>query len=127
MSQYDYLKVLGSGGDDDGHMVLFVGARPRPQPATRAMVAADWFGEENRALQLLCYDTEDEVAVAVRYAADGSIAEVMLRDDLIDKVVRDDVTTDWMRKRDGAEDDDLDEPLPERTCSIDGESCESCT
>jgi hypothetical protein len=60
----------------------------------------DWYGEVREQAQILCYDIEDEPAVSIRYSDDGRVEEVMVRDDLIDKVVRDEDESPWMKKRD---------------------------
>ena len=65
-------------------------------------VYADWW---NDRLQLLAYDGQcDETAGAIRLNPDGSVAEIIVRDDLLDKVMREPVKqTAWGKERDDAE------------------------
>ena len=63
---------------------------------------ADW---HNDRLQLLTYDaSNDDAAVFVRLNPDGSVAEILVRDDLMSKVrsERGDATA-WQNERDGDE------------------------
>lgn len=59
----------------------------------------DWY---NNRLQVCVNDTqEDEPALHVRYNQDGSIAEIMVRDDLMSVVkIMDGPTTEWQKERD---------------------------
>ena len=61
----------------------------------------DWW---NDRLQILCYDGVcDEVAVYVRFNPDGTIAEVMLREDLRGKaVIESPEASAWTKERDGS-------------------------
>lgn len=60
----------------------------------------DWY---NDRLQILVHDQQDDAALHVRYNQDGTIAEILVRDDLMEKVRCEGslVTGDWQKERDG--------------------------
>ena len=69
--------------------------------ARDAMATLDWY---NDRLQILVLDGQcDEVAVFVRLNADGTIAEILIRDDLMSltKPERADALSAWRKSRDG--------------------------
>ena len=69
------------------------------------LVAQDVFGEADEQMQLLVYpagvDQETESAVSVRFNDDGSIAEVVVPDELSIRRWDDPDESDWLKRRDG--------------------------
>ena len=67
-------------------------------PHGTAQMALDYF---NGGFQALAYESaSDEQAVSVRYNADGSIAEIAVRRDLMSKVITNDQPSPWQNARD---------------------------
>ncbi len=69
--------------------------------AKGAGASFDWY---NDRLQILVYDgPEDEPALHVRYNADGTIAEIIVRNDLMGLVKPEGAMkmSEWQKERDG--------------------------
>ncbi|VGO12614.1 hypothetical protein PDESU_01167 [Pontiella desulfatans] len=69
------------------------------------LVAQDVFGEAEEQMQLLVYpagvDQETESAVSIRFNDDGSIAEVVVPDEMSVRHWDDSEESDWLKRRDG--------------------------
>ena len=69
------------------------------------LVAQDVFGEAEEQMQLLVYpagvDQETDSAVSIRFNDDGSIAEVVVPDDMPVRHWDDSEESDWLKRRDG--------------------------
>jgi hypothetical protein len=78
--------------------VIILPLKQPEDPHGTAQVAVDYF---NGGLQALVYDSPcDEQAVAVRYNQDGTIAEIAVRRDLMDRVINNDRVSAWQEARD---------------------------
>lgn len=76
-----------------------------PGNTHHVLVAQDVFGAAEEQMQLLVYpagvDQETESAVSVRFNDDGSIAEVVVPDEMSVRHWDDSVESDWLKRRDG--------------------------
>ncbi len=64
------------------------------------MVGIDWYGTENKRLQVLVYDVDrDEPVTAVRYTSEGKVAEIAVGDAIT--VKSDSADSEWLTERDG--------------------------
>ena len=81
-------------------MDIAMPANPHP-----ALVAQDVFGEAEECMQLLVYpagvDQETESAISVRFNDDGSIAEVVVPDEVSIRHWDEPDGSDWLKRRDG--------------------------
>ncbi len=69
------------------------------------VVAQDVFGEKEPMCQIVCHEADPsaEPAVYVRYNDNGTVAEVLVRDDLFENVrgTSTRIVSDWLKRRDG--------------------------
>lgn len=67
---------------------------------TGAQASFDWYNDK---LQILVFDVNDDPALHVRYNPDGTIAEILVRDDLMEVTMRESApaAADWQKERDG--------------------------
>src|ERR1035438_3901276 len=71
----------------------------RDKKFTSAQASFDWYNDK---LQILVFDRNDDPALHVRFNKDGTIAEIMVRDDLRGRIEPDfGPTTAWQKERDG--------------------------
>ena len=75
-----------------------------PDAELDVVVSTDVFGEKEEMCQLIVEDSGgDEPALHVRLNDDGTIAEILIREDIYEcaRPMNTSFVSDWLRKRDG--------------------------
>lgn len=76
-----------------------------PEAKVPVLIAQDVFGEMEKMCQLVIHESDPDIdpALHVRLNDDGTVAEILIREDLRGVVtsMESDFVSDWLKRRDG--------------------------